>query len=282
MSLGTDVAQPHNRLQITHPSHFFSDASTDNLKYLDVNQALADLAHFIDEQRKALPGAANSGVILVGASYSATMVAWFKQAYPDKISGAWASSAPLFAKTDFVEYKNVVSDAIKQVGKEGCADRIERAIAELETQVNAGEMTTINQMFNPCSPLSVENSLDIFSFFSSISNRFAGLVQYLSKTALDQMCDSILDASIEDDVEALAKYIVPSGCYNVGYSAFVDYYLDSSWESSATLGAGRQWFYQTCNEFGWYQTSSSDQHIFGSKFPVDLYAEMCKDIYDGT
>lgn len=41
----------------------------------------------------------------------------------------------------------------------------------------------------------------------------------------------------------------------------------------------RQWIYQTCNEFGWYQTSSSRQQPFGTKFPVDLYTQMCKDIY---
>lgn len=41
----------------------------------------------------------------------------------------------------------------------------------------------------------------------------------------------------------------------------------------------RQWIYQTCNEFGWYQTSRSSQQPFGTKFPVDLYLQMCEDIY---
>lgn len=266
------------------PSPDNSDASTENLKYLDINQALADLAHFIDVQRQTLPGAERAGVILVGASYSASMVAWFKQVYPDKVNGVWASSAPLFAKADFSEYKEVVSMAIKQVGPEGCADRIERAIAELERNVDAGDMTRIHSAFNTCTAFAATDDLDVWSFFSGISNRFAGLVQYHTEGDIDKMCDIILDASISDDVDALVNYIRGSStlCYDVSYQAFVDYYTNVSWESGSTLGAYRQWFYQTCNEFGWYQTSSSDDHIFGSKFPVDLYGRMCADVYDGT
>jgi hypothetical protein len=75
--------------------------SVANLQYLDVDQALEDLAHFIRVQKSTIPGAANSGVILVGASYSAMMVSWFRQRYPDLVNGAWASSAPIQAQVDF-------------------------------------------------------------------------------------------------------------------------------------------------------------------------------------
>lgn len=241
------------------------------------------MAHFIDEQRRTLPGAEKAGVILVGASYSATMVAWFKQAYPDKVNGVWSSSAPLFAKTIFSEYKEVVANAIQQIGQEGCAARIERAIAELERQVEAGDVTRLNTAFNTCSSVLVENQLDVWSFFSAISNRFAGLVQYHQDGDITAMCNIVLDSTITDDVDALVNYVRGSStnCYDVSFQSYVDYYLDSSWESDATIGAGRQWFYQTCNEFGWYQTSESDNHFFGSKFPADLYTQMCQDVYDG-
>lgn len=77
------------------------DLSTENLKYLNVKQALADLAHFIRTMRQEIPGMENSKAILTGGSYSATMVTWFKKLYPDLVAGSWASSAPLYAKVDF-------------------------------------------------------------------------------------------------------------------------------------------------------------------------------------
>lgn len=72
------------------------------MKFLNIDQALADLAHFVEEMRRAIPGAENSKVIMAGGSYSATMVAWFRQKYPHLVDGGWASSAPLLAKLDFV------------------------------------------------------------------------------------------------------------------------------------------------------------------------------------
>ena len=42
---------------------------------------------------------------------------------------------------------------------------------------------------------------------------------------------------------------------------------------------GRQWTYQTCVEFGFFQTSSLTQEIFSSKFPVEFFTKQCADIF---
>lgn len=56
-----------------------SDASVENMRYLNIEQALADLAHFIFYLRDTHPEYVDSQIIMVGGSYSATMVAWFRQ-----------------------------------------------------------------------------------------------------------------------------------------------------------------------------------------------------------
>lgn len=89
------------KIKISKFGNYYSDITVDNLKYLHVKQALADLAHFIKYQRENYPGLANSKVIMAGGSYSATMVVWFKRLYPELLTGGWASSAPLLAKVDF-------------------------------------------------------------------------------------------------------------------------------------------------------------------------------------
>ena len=35
-------------------------------------------------------------------------------------------------------------------------------------------------------------------------------------------------------------------------------------------GGYRQWIYQTCTEFGWYQSSDQPGHPYGTKFPVEF------------
>lgn len=42
---------------------------------------------------------------------------------------------------------------------------------------------------------------------------------------------------------------------------------------------GIQWTYQTCNEFGFYQTSDKKERIFGDRFPLVFFVKQCTDIY---
>ena len=42
----------------------------------------------------------------------------------------------------------------------------------------------------------------------------------------------------------------------------------------------RQWFYQTCNEFGYFQTSDSSNQPFGSLISIDLYITVCQKIFN--
>ena len=45
----------------------------------------------------------------------------------------------------------------------------------------------------------------------------------------------------------------------------------------------RQWYYQTCNEFGWYQTSNQPGEEFGGDniAPLELSENYCQDAYRG-
>ncbi|XP_055847737.1 putative serine protease K12H4.7 [Episyrphus balteatus] len=257
-----------------------SDLRTENLKYLDVKQALADLANFITTIKKTVNGMENSKVILTGGSYSATMVTWFKRLYPNLIVGAWSSSAPLLAKVDFVEYKEVTGQSIKLVGGEACYKRIQNGIAELEKMMSNKRSAEVKAMLKICNNFNEKNELDVWTLFSEISDLFAGVVQTHSKNDIQNACKSIMEG--EDDVTGVAKYVLrnfgTSGCSDVSYKALVT----SLSESSYTSGMMRQWYYQTCNEYGWYQTSGSSAQPFGSKFPVDLYVAACNDVYQIT
>ena len=56
-----------------------------------------------------------------------------------------------------------------------------------------------------------------------------------------------------------------SDCSYYNYQEFLDYL------ELIEYGSGyRQWIYQTCTEFGWYQSSDQPGHPYGTKFPVDF------------
>ena len=49
---------------------------------------------------------------------------------------------------------------------------------------------------------------------------------------------------------------------------------------SPPSSAERQWFYQTCTEFGYYQTTDSPHQPFGSLITLDLSTDICSQVYN--
>ncbi|EDW14838.2 LOW QUALITY PROTEIN: uncharacterized protein Dmoj_GI23098 [Drosophila mojavensis] len=276
-----DMAKEHNGLlaytehRYYGESHPLPDLSNENLRFLHVKQALADLAHFIKTQKASYEGLSDSKVIIVGGSYSATMVTWFKRTYPDLVVGGWASSAPVVAKVNFFEYKEVMGESITLMGGSACYDRIEKGIAELETMFANKRGAEVKALLKLCEPFDVNNDLDIWTLFNEISEIFANVVQTHNSGRIEGVCQQIMTGST--DLIGVSSYLLSefgkasgSTCY-----AIMKVLLDTRYNGNMM----RQWIYQTCNEYGWYQTSSSSMQPFGTKFPLALFTTMCADLY---
>ncbi len=67
-------------------------------------------------------------------------------------------------------------------------------------------------------------------------------------------------------------------CLDYSYKKMVDEMRQTTWTSEAGVG-GRQWTYQTCTEFGWYQSSSQPGHPYTDMFNVSFFEKQCSDIY---
>lgn len=147
------------------------------MKYLTVEQSLADLAHFIEKITSDKQLNATGGVILVGGSYSATMAVWFRQKYPHLVKGAWASSAPLQAKLNYFEYTETVGKSIKKVGGEECYQTIEEIFEAIEDLITNDDTETLKSLFKFCDNFDASNIYDIYNFISSVKNIFSGAVQ---------------------------------------------------------------------------------------------------------
>lgn len=153
-----------------------SNLSTESLKYLSIDQSLADIAHFITEVKRERRYQ-NSSVVVIGGSYSATMATWFRQKYPHLAVGAWASSAPLLAQVDFKEYKEIVAQSIALVGGQQCLDALETGFALTEQWLQANRTAELRQLFSLCDDFDPSDRWNVWNLFSEISDVLAGVVQ---------------------------------------------------------------------------------------------------------
>lgn len=84
--------------------------SSANLQYLSADQALADLAYFIEyltEKGDLRPG---QKVAVFGGSYPGNLAAWARVKYPHLVSAAVSSSAPVHAEADFPGERQAVRE----------------------------------------------------------------------------------------------------------------------------------------------------------------------------
>ena len=68
-------------------------------------------------------------------------------------------------------------------------------------------------------------------------------------------------------------------CLDVSYTVMVDTFKSEGWGSTAGSSGMRQWVYQTCIEWGFFQSSDSNDQPFGNMFPLSLSTQQCVDIY---
>lgn len=256
------------------------DISSKNLQYLSVDQALADLAYFI-ETKKEENHLRNSTVIVVGGSYAGSMAAWARLKYPHLIQGALASSAPVFAKADFYEYYEVVTESIRRQNPK-CANDIKAAFDSVEELLFAKNgPEKLKTYFRLCDVPDVKSPNDIGHLMNTLAEGFAGIVQYdkveKNQTKIAACCKKMTASYLGSPLQRLAHVITDGAkkCIDNNYQKFVREYRNATWKNNIS----RQWYYQTCTEFGYYQTTNSKNSIFGSLFPLSYFTDLCADLY---
>jgi len=254
--------------------------STENLRLLSADQALADYAVFIDYVKKTFK-AADSRVVTFGGSYSGSLSAWMRQKYPNLVDIAYASSAPVQAQLDFPEYFQVVTESVGRT----CAARLTEAYQTIDALMQSN-MSKVLADFKACS--NPVTQLDITTFVEALSDSVAGVVQYsgdnnaLGRTwNVSRMC-SILGttgSAYDAYVDFVDQFMKSQGetCTDSSYDAEIQELKKT--DPNAPGAAGRSWTYQTCVEYGYYQTVESSSVPFSKLINLDYFLGMCKDVY---
>ncbi|XP_076303034.1 putative serine protease F56F10.1 [Lasioglossum baleicum] len=276
-------------------SHPTSDLSVKNLVYLSSEQALADLAYFIEVSNLNYKLPDGTKWIAFGGSYAGSLAAWLRSKYPHLVHGAVSASGPLLAEIDFQEYYVVVEDALREYSK-ACVDSIVEANRQFHIMLRhpIGQQG-ISKKFILCDPIDsgYTKRNDISNLYETIASIFAGIVQYnkdnrnnsaMANMTIESTCDILTNETLGiaiDRLALLSKIILNASkekCLDYVYSKMIHEFRNVSWTNEQAEG-GRQWMYQTCTEFGFFQTSTARPVLFSETFPVDFFIQQCIDVF---
>ncbi|XP_026322308.1 putative serine protease K12H4.7 [Hyposmocoma kahamanoa] len=256
--------------------------STSNLKFLNVDQALADLAYFINTYKRSSTRFANSKVILYGGSYAGNMALWFKQRYPHLAVGVVASSGPIKGQVNFEDYLNVVHRAFLSEGGEECIAAIKLGIDDtLRAMETEGGRRELESAYRLCAPLDYDNRFALGYFSGLISWTFSTSVQQSRPGTLLNICNNFATNIYgETPMQKIGGYIAAvrnlgPACWMINYETYVNNYM-------VPRSNSRAWYYQTCTEYGYYQTAPNTGTVFDhlNWLNVEFYVDMCKRAFD--
>ncbi|WKX92495.1 hypothetical protein Q1695_010489 [Nippostrongylus brasiliensis] len=269
-----------------------------DLSHLTSLQMLYDVANFI--QTVNADRGRQEKWITFGGSYSGALSVWMRALFPTLVVGAVGSSAPIEAKFDFYDYLRVVEDAIRSHSEE-CADTIAEGFEQMHNYVQTREgrqlLSFVFTLNPPWDDVSDVSETDIQYFFANIIGQFQGAVQYsgdnmggyASGYGIPDMC-RIMTQKGNDAIGKIAEFNQYMSVFYQGGGEFT--FTDNSYDNfitylretmlfSGDMASAVLWTWQTCNEFGYFQTTDTGKTFFGSPVPLSFYSKMCVDAFGG-
>ncbi|KAJ3164278.1 hypothetical protein HK101_000479 [Irineochytrium annulatum] len=254
------------------------DLSTPNLKWLTSRQSVADGVNFLNWFK------ANNGfpectkILAFGGSYPGSLAAWYRTYHPELIFAAQASSAPVQAQVDFHEYSEAVRLGVADPQTHGSPQCIANwALAVFALDQGMEKTPEKTKLDFGLAPLNLTG--DVTGMVSTI---LATGVQYgptyspfdNSNPASAPIIDTICNASFgfpeftNPNATQSSLYNALARWFNLwlttnGYtpndessiSELSTYNLANRNDLSDPLSASKLWWWQTCNEFGFFQVA---------------------------
>ncbi|XP_078064164.1 thymus-specific serine protease, partial [Mustelus asterias] len=288
-----DLARKYRALLVSLEHRYYGasinpDGLNDhNIQFLSSQQALADLATFHEfiEQRFNLTR--NIRWICFGGSYPGSLSAWFRLKFPHLVFAAVASSAPVRAQLDFTGYDEVVSKSLSNPvvgGSLKCRSAVAQAFSRLDQILAGGNTSGLEADFRSCQKL--QGNADRGEFAGNLADIVMGTVQYNNEMAgnnIANLCQVMTNQSLGSTYQRLMVL-------NKNYMDFMQLQcVDNSHQSALEqlrsievkpFGVGmRQWYYQTCNEFGYYQTCEDKSCPLSSWLTLRSQVDICGQVF---
>jgi thymus-specific serine protease len=250
-----------------------SPVTNENLVYLSSRQALADLAHFVEQMTTKInrPGAgmfhaaarAKVQWVTFGGSYPGMLAAWARLKYPHLIFAAVSNSAPIQVQMDMSSYNDQVAFDLQYPrigGSQECHDIIAQGHADLSAAVHINK-EAVAKAFHFCNASMLDYKGNVRMWLGD------GVVEVPAQSNdpscnddelcnIDKLCSYALEQQ-QNKLEAweilasIANKQMKVECLDVNWNQTLDHFADPQ---KGQEGGLRSWVWQTCTEFGFFQT----------------------------
>lgn len=260
----------------------------DAFRFQGSRQALSDVAHFYQYAMVQYSISPDAKWITWGGSYPGMLAGWSRTKFPHLFHGAVSSSAPVYAEVEMQGYYDIVAFAFSVSdnnvgGSEKCSENIADGHRQIGTMFSSDEgRSTLAALFK----------LPSADWLKQLENQrnFAGygVAQFDAQSNdplctqpacnIASICHIMTDGSIGNVVERLAHVAQAQTAWARMPWEVAQYRQELSAAANTTPPWFTFWDWQTCTEFGFYQTCNVGTKCFFTQglVTLDVYLNTCK------
>ncbi|KAJ2594057.1 hypothetical protein H4R99_005920 [Coemansia sp. RSA 1722] len=220
----TELAQQTGGIVVAIEHRFFGqsnplpDLSSASLKYMTLDNTLEDFAQFIRAAKSdpatifspEYSAAENSTVVFTGGSYGGAIAAWMRAKYPDLVSAAWASSAPVFSFLDFYQLDQAFGQHLSALG---CDEYFAQAVQDVDEILLSANQTAIAELKTRFGLPNLEDD----SFAGQLANMVASNIN-TPVTVNDDMIDRSICTFFDGLRAPIDSYVMAVKAIMTGYT----------------------------------------------------------------
>uniref|UniRef100_A0A0N4Z9D1 Serine protease K12H4.7 n=1 Tax=Parastrongyloides trichosuri TaxID=131310 RepID=A0A0N4Z9D1_PARTI len=270
-------------------SHPVKNMKIENMYLLSSRQSIEDIAYFIKCMNKEMN--LTSKWIVFGSSYSGALASWARQLHPDIIYGAVGSSSLVQATVDLYKYLGSIETSLSSYN-ERCSNDLKEGLMKVRNLLlSPAGQKQIETAFNLCDEWASLSNEDIVVFWQSIISNYMTVVQnnlnnlgdFRDTLTIKNLCSYHLDNSttpLKNLENVFAWFEEQNGdfCTGTSYKMYIDFLRQTEFGEDSS--DDRAWLYQTCTEFGFFQsTDHTSSNLWGNVINVDWYIKQCTDIF---
>jgi len=166
-----------------------------------------------------------------------------------------------------------------------CYDAVNDAYKAVQDLIAAKNDEELDNLFGICETkkLNYSDPYEVQTFYSGLIDFWMSATQYNAvgdNSVVSNFCKVMTTAQLGDPIKRLAALSksVGSPCINTDYHQIINQLKEEAWDSPYVSGGSRQWIWQTCTEFAYYQSTDSNKQPFGVgtvgiKYLEELYCK---------
>lgn len=283
-SIFNDLAIQTGALRVTFEPRYFDNSevapnlSTENMRYLTIEQTLADY-HEITSFIKSFYGNGNNPVVVIGYALSASYAVWLRKLYPDDFNFVVASGPQLDAKLEFSEFIDDIFDNLIQYGSSECVNIIDDAFEELLSLIAANNGDQIQEIFTLRESLDTTNPKEVSHFFEFLLNDISNVIQPGNYRDIEEYCQLFEDDEASGVETSLQKFANVIGMRNglnksFNYTTYVEHLKNIDYYAHIDPHQ-RQDLYFQCTQRSWFHTTNTNLKMV----PLSYYTDLCVEVF---